>query len=80
MRQKRHAPRETAATHSDIFSRSLRLAAALELGKSLGVDLVGSRWRVGRQLRFFGVKIDNLTDLEFMLGHREQPLVFEFER
>jgi hypothetical protein len=41
-------------------------------------DLVGSRWRVGHQPRFFRVKIDNLTDLEFVLGHREQPLVFDF--
>jgi hypothetical protein len=41
-------------------------------------DLVGARWRVRWQLRFFGVKIDDLTDLKFILGHREQLLAFDF--
>jgi hypothetical protein len=27
---------------------------------------------------FLGVKMDTLTDLKFMLGHREQPLAFDF--
>ena len=38
------------------------------------------RWRVGHQSRFFRVKMDNLTDLKLMLGHRWQPLAFNFER